>query len=72
MPNRQQPQRRKGKLRDASKCSQQELKLNGHQYVHKSLTLEMHVVAQQQLLQAAQKERLAAGIREQVRVWLTG
>jgi hypothetical protein len=66
LPSTQQRQRRRAKEKPRDGCGQQQLKLNGHQYVHKCLTMELHMAAQQQLLQAAQQQAAAARTREQV------
>jgi hypothetical protein len=68
MPStKQQQQRSKAKKpgTDAS-AKKQELKLNGNQYVHKLLTMQLQMSAHQQQLQEAQAQQLTAGTREQV------
>jgi hypothetical protein len=63
----QQSRRRKGgRSTTGNRCSQQQMKLNGHSYVHRAMRLELQAAAHLQALQEVQAEWLAARTREQV------
>jgi hypothetical protein len=68
MPTAQQSRRRKrGKSAIGSSFTQHGMKLNGHLYVHRAMSLELQAAAHKERLQAVEAELLAARICEQVR-----
>jgi hypothetical protein len=66
MPSTKQQRRGAANKPGANACAKQQMKLNGNQYVHRCLTLEMQIAAQQQQLQDAEVQQLAARTKEQV------
>jgi hypothetical protein len=70
MPSTKQQQRRRKAKKPGTHASakQKEMKLNGNQYVHKCLLMELQMAAHQQQLQEAEAQLLTAGTREQVRL----
>jgi hypothetical protein len=66
-PTAQQSRRRKrSKNAITSSFTQHGMKLNGHLYVHRAMSLQLQAAAHKERLQAVEAELLAARTREQV------
>jgi hypothetical protein len=72
MPSTKQRRSKLKKTGTHASAKKPEMKLNGNQYVHKLLTMELQMNAQQQQLLEAETQLLSARTREQVRQCCSG